>query len=406
MRCEGLRQDILVLLQFGANDNDDEVRDRIGLYTAVLKQCVEDGREDAKAGFKPLMTAEMPFSMDALYDGLEAHLESEERGQAFSVEGLPSDEAYKANAQAQAALTEKKKPGAAAAPAAKAAGAPAASAASAAAAEKEQKANTSAELMKALGELAQSEQVGALQHSCKPKHLTESEAEYTVQVIKHMFQNHVVLEFFVANTVPGITLENIEMQLTNLQPNWTEVGASAIPKLALNDKGSAYIVLRKNAVDAAGVCTGNFGASIKFIAKEDGDDLGDKDDYSVENLPIAISDYVNPKQLQQGQFRSVWEELAARGQKAEHKMQLNVKSLEQAAEAVISTLNMFPCDNTGKVETGVRGHTLLLSGTFVGGNMCLVKALVGSDPNHGILAKLTCHSMSAPVCEAIVKALM
>jgi len=408
MRCEGLRRDILVLLQFGANDNDDEVRDRIGLYSAVLKQCVEEGHEQAKVGFKPLMTAEMPFSMDALYDGLEAHLESEDRGQVFNVEGLPTDDAYKANVQAQAALQEKKKPCAAASgpAAAKPTGAPTASGAAAVAAEKEQKANTSAELMKALGELAQSEQVGALQHSCKPKHLTESEAEYTVQVIKHMFQNHVVLEFFVNNTVPGISLENIELQLTNLQPNWTEVGTSAIPKLALNEMGSAYVVLRKNTVDTAGVCTGNFGAGIKFIAKEDGDDLGDKDDYSVENLSISMGDYMNPKQLQQGQFRSTWEELAARGQKAEHKMQLNVKTLEQAAEAVITTLNMFPCDNTGKVETGVRGHTLLLSGTFVGGSMCLVKALVGSDPNHGILAKLTCHSMSTPVCESVVRALM
>ena len=34
-----------------------------------------------------------------------------------------------------------------------------------------------------------------------------------------------------------------------------------------------------------------------------------------------------------------------------------------------------PCDNTGKVEPGGRGHTALLSGTFVGGQTCLVKAV-------------------------------
>merc|ERR1719329_1013118 len=102
-----------------ANDNDDEVRDRVGLYSAVLTKCVQDSSGVAMAAFKPMMSAEMPFSMDALYDGLEAHLDSEDREQPFSVSDLPSDEAYKATAKAQAALVEKKpKPGAAPAPAA------------------------------------------------------------------------------------------------------------------------------------------------------------------------------------------------------------------------------------------------------------------------------------------------
>merc|ERR1719387_2313682 len=42
MKCQALRKDILVLLQFGQNDNDDEVRDRISLYTNVLRKCVEE----------------------------------------------------------------------------------------------------------------------------------------------------------------------------------------------------------------------------------------------------------------------------------------------------------------------------------------------------------------------------
>merc|ERR1719161_1717416 len=42
MKCPALRRDILVLFQFGQNDNDDEVRDRISLYSAALRKCVED----------------------------------------------------------------------------------------------------------------------------------------------------------------------------------------------------------------------------------------------------------------------------------------------------------------------------------------------------------------------------
>ena len=65
MKCPKLRKDVLILLQFGANDNDDEVRDRINLYSTVLQQCVDD-KEVAKQGFETLMSSETNFSVDAL----------------------------------------------------------------------------------------------------------------------------------------------------------------------------------------------------------------------------------------------------------------------------------------------------------------------------------------------------
>merc|ERR1740121_31097 len=77
MKCPALRRDVLILLQFGQNDNDDEVRDRISLYTTVLEQCLEDSGEGAaKQGFSALVSTELPFSVDALYDGLVDHMAS------------------------------------------------------------------------------------------------------------------------------------------------------------------------------------------------------------------------------------------------------------------------------------------------------------------------------------------
>merc|ERR1719482_190868 len=49
MRCPALRRDVLVLLEFGQNDNDDEVRDRISLYSGVLQKCLDEDGEDAGA---------------------------------------------------------------------------------------------------------------------------------------------------------------------------------------------------------------------------------------------------------------------------------------------------------------------------------------------------------------------
>merc|ERR1711920_657076 len=106
----------------------------------------------------------------------------------------------------------------------------------------EKKANANAELNRVLTEIVgDMNQMGPLQHSCKPKYLTESEAEYTVQVIKHMFKDYVVLEMYVNNTVPGVTLENVEARLSGVSGDWMEAGASAISKLENGQQASAHV---------------------------------------------------------------------------------------------------------------------------------------------------------------------
>mmetsp|Transcript_26834 Transcript_26834/g.58346 ORF Transcript_26834/g.58346 Transcript_26834/m.58346 type:complete len:935 (+) Transcript_26834:218-3022(+) len=412
MKCPSLRRDVLILLQFGQNDNDDEVRDRICLYSNVLRKCQAEGteQEQVNIGFQSLMSTELPFSVDALYDGLVEHVQSDSKDAIFDISALPTAEAYKAAVEAQAALnvdTKKKGPagGAAGAAAAKAKANPMAAQKEA----EQQKANASAELSRALAEIVPnaSQVLGALQHTCKPKPLTESEAEYTVQVIKHMFVNHVVLELYVSNTVEGIQLDSIEGRLSGLGPLWAIVGASAITKLDFGDQASAYIVLEKRGTaESAGATVGNFGVALHFIVKEDGDDLGYEDDYPVENIHIGVGDYIFGRHLQQGQWRTVWDQMAVQGHESLQKMVLNYKSLEAAVEGVTTTLNMEACDNTGQVESGVRGHTLNLSGTFLGGQTCLVRILVGMDPNHGCMAKMACRAKTETIAEVVARALM
>ena len=151
--------------------------------------------------------------------------------------------------------------------------------------------------------------------------------------------------------------------------------------------------------------TANIGASLRFTVKEEGDDLGFEDDYPVENVKISVGDYVYPKMLPAGQHKSAWELLQAQGVEAQAKLSLNFKTLEQAVDYLVQNLNMEPCDKTGKVEDS-RGHSLLLSGTFVGGNMTLVKALVGMVPNQTCIAcRLTCRAKNAAVCNVVANSL-
>jgi len=404
MKCQSLRKDILVLLQFGQNDNDDEVRDRISLYSTVLRKCIdEEEKEIHKEGLKALMSVDLPFSMDALYDGLLEHISSDNKDAAFSLESLPSDDAYKAQAKAQAASAEpKKKPGQGAAPAAGGlSGKPAAEETAKQAAEA--KAATNAELQKILDQLGGD--FGPLQHSCKKKYLTETEAEYTVQVIKHMFRKHMVLEMSVANTVQGFTLENIEVQLTGIAPAWSKLGDTAIMKLEYGGQASAYYVLQKESEE---VLSSKFGCALKFNVKEEGDDLGYPEDYPIDDLTITVGDYMSPKGLPQGQFKSVWEQLARPdgSEPGQKDMSLNFKTIEAAVDNIIETLHMQPCENTGKVEAGVKGHTLLMSGVYAGGHTALVRAMVRLHEEKGLLARIVCRSRNEKVCEVISQAML
>jgi coatomer protein complex subunit gamma len=43
--------------------------------------------------------------------------------------------------------------------------------------------------------------------------VTESETEYKVECVKHIFEEHVLFQFTVSNTVEDQMLENVTMQM-------------------------------------------------------------------------------------------------------------------------------------------------------------------------------------------------
>ena len=48
--------------------------------------------------------------------------------------------------------------------------------------------------------------------------MTESEAEFAVQCIKHVFERHIVLEFYITNTLEGVTLTEVKVSTTFAGP--------------------------------------------------------------------------------------------------------------------------------------------------------------------------------------------
>ena len=165
--------------------------------------------------------------------------------------------------------------------------------------------------------------------------LTESETEYVVTAVKHIFKDHVVLQFDIKNTLPETVCENVSMVSTPTEDD-DEAGLVEdfiipIGKLATDEPGTAYVAFRKLTGEHLFPVT-SFSNTLKFTSKEidpttnEPEEGGYEDEYQVEDIDLNGSDFVVPTFA--GSFNHVWEQVGAAGEGAEETLQLSgVKSI-------------------------------------------------------------------------------
>lgn len=168
--------------------------------------------------------------------------------------------------------------------------------------------------------------------------LTESETEYVVSAIKHIFKDHVVLQYEIKNTLPDTVLEQVSVIATpsegeSLEEDFIVPAA----KLATDEPGTVYVAFKK-AGDTTFPIT-SFTNILKFTSKEidpttgEPDESGFDDEYQVEDIELSGSDYVVPAFA--GSFDHVWEQTGANGDEASETLQLsNTKSI--AGKPIVS----------------------------------------------------------------------
>lgn len=187
--------------------------------------------------------------------------------------------------------------------------------------------------------------------------LTESETEYVVSVIKHVFKEAVVLQFDIKNTLDATVLTDVTVMST---PEDEESGLEEdfiIPaaELKQNEPGVVYVAFKKP--EGAFVAT-TFTNSLKFTSKEidpttnEPEENGYDDDYDIEPLDLTGADYVLPAYA--GSFENVWEQ--SNGEEASETLQLsNIKSIA-GKFLIIIVLEMFVndfrrCNRTARKNT-------------------------------------------------------
>ena len=165
--------------------------------------------------------------------------------------------------------------------------------------------------------------------------LTESETEYVVTAVKHIFKEHVVLQFDVKNTLPQTVCENVFMLSVpaedEAEPAFEEDFIIPIAKLGTDEPGTVYVAFKRVGGESLYAAM-TFTNTLKFTSKEidpttnEPEEGGYEDKYEVEELDLNGSDYVLPHFA--GSFNHVWEQVGAAGEEVEETLQLSgIKSI-------------------------------------------------------------------------------
>ena len=390
-QCPSLRPSILTLMKPGLVDEDDETRDRASLAVKAVEAAMmefpyvipADDAEEVPADEPQtgdpaafLLLESMPMSFDKLERSMKAYMSapaSMETAEPITFSSLPiledlPEEEEKIEEADQSGID-----------------------AIAAPASPEKEKVDPAAVVYAIPELAA---LGRVFRSTKPAPLTESETEYVVECVKHVFEEHIVLQFIVQNTLDDQRLDNVTVAVESDAGIFEAAGEIAAEQIKYGDTVNCFTVLQRNMDEP--LASSNFNCELHFTVVQvdpaTGEDEGEgfEEEYPLEDLEISTSDFM--AKVAVGDFRKSWETMG-NGNEVLEKFALQFKNQEDAVAAVIAYLGMQPCDGTGTVKPGGKPHMLHLSGVFVGGRSVLARAQIALQGEAGgVILKIAVRS--------------
>ncbi|GMS96132.1 hypothetical protein PENTCL1PPCAC_18307, partial [Pristionchus entomophagus] len=377
-QCPQLRPSIEGLLKNCLLDSEDEVRDRATFYLSVLDM--------GPSIVNSLVLDTLQSAPAALERAAAEYVENEEaHSSKFDLKSVPVCSAPMAK-KAKTLLTEEVAP----------------------AKEKKTAANATAAAADRLSQIeGLTNGLGPLFKSTLPVPLTDNVNEYTVQCSKHIFGNHVILEFEVKNTLNDQLLEQVNVSLEDAEGEWKVLRQRPIARLPYGEPSSIFVLLPF----PDGVVQGVLGATLNFKVKDvdpttgepESDDTYD-DSYVLEEVELSVSDSVQP--LAKASFGPAWNGLEE-GETVEETFSLStVSSIHEAIKKVCGLLGLAPCERSDIVPEGRNRHAVMMSGVFRGGFEVLAKANVAIDPSdNSIGLNLLIRSPNPTVSEILASAI-
>jgi coatomer protein complex subunit gamma len=244
-RVPDLRPSIIALLRRSLADEDDEVRDR----AAILLQTLTSFSEDSELKF--VMDEPMPMSFAQLERSVRAYVShpaySSAGAQRVSFATLPIvEDAYVPPTKP---APGKKKAGGAAEPA-----------------ETSSEAAVTVDPAAAVYALPQFAKLGRAFRTCPEIHLTETEMEYVVGCIKHVFPEHVVLQFTILNTIDDQQLRDVKVNVEVGDPDVYTVESVVPAQVArYGEAANCFVCLKRAAEGGFGSVTMSCELSFKMV---------------------------------------------------------------------------------------------------------------------------------------------
>jgi len=238
---------------------------------------------------------------------------------------------------------------------------------------------------------------GAVLKSSSIVELTESETEYVVSAVKHLFKEHLVLQFDIKNTLTDYVLADVSMLCTATSSDeetssLEEDFILPVPVLKSDEPGTVYVSFTR---PTEGFAVESFTNLLKFTMKEidpttsEPEEQGYEDEYQVGDLDLTGSDYVLPAFA--GNFDNIWGSLDG-VEEAEETFQLaNAKGIADAVEMLVKTLGMQPLEGT-EVALSTSTHALKLYGKSVGGGKVAGLVRMAFSAKSGVTVKVVVRS--------------
>jgi coatomer protein complex subunit gamma len=221
--------------------------------------------------------------------------------------------------------------------------------------------------------------LGKVAVSSSPIALTERETEYVVHCTKHVYVDHIVLQFKVENTVENQRLDTVSvavMAYDNDEDLYEVIGEMSAPSISYGDIESCFVVLKRKGGKVSPLtlaCGLEF--TVWAVDEESGEDIGEpyEEEYTLEDIVVEPADFMEKNPVKD--FRKAWD-CIGRDHEVAKKVGLQFGSLQEAVDNVVKFLGMEACDNTLVLKRNGQAHMLHLSGTFLGHERVLARAQI------------------------------
>lgn len=377
VRVPDLRQSVLILIKRSLSDEDDEVRDR-----AIMAVKSLETSDDSE--LIHLLDEPLPMTFTALERSVKAflaHPSSNANGITFAT--LPVIEDTYVPPTGPVSKVKKQKQSVV---------------------EATPEAFDPASAVYKIPDLAK---LGRAFRSSTEVALTEAVMEYVVTCVKHIFENHLVLQFTILNTIDDQRLKDVRVELDASDSEVYNIEKTIPAAIArYGEQSNCFIVLSRTSNEAF---TSTFPCALQFkvvqvnptTGEVEGDEEGYDEEYPLESLEISTRDFM--AKVPVADFRKMWEQMGSDGEVLE-KFGLPFKKIDEAVTAVIEYLGMQPADGTGVLPAGEESkkvHSLHLSGVFLGNVQVLVRAMLSLDDKVGIVLKIAVRSADSDISRLV-----